>query len=119
MICASQVSKRLSSYLLQFVFLLLPVHSIDHSITFLNQCNETVYVGIVQDQGQKLINNGGLRLDAEQNDTIDLPFGWSGRFWGRTQCQEWGGMCETGHCGDNWMNCLGLFPSPPVTFVDI
>ena len=101
------------------LLLILPLHTLAHSVTFQNQCNETIYVGIVQNEGQKLINNGGLRLDAQQNDSIALPFGWSGRFWGRTQCQEWGEMCETGRCGENWMNCLGEFPAAPVTFVDL
>ncbi|GKZ00940.1 hypothetical protein MPSEU_001045500 [Mayamaea pseudoterrestris] len=105
--------------LLLILFCLLPLHSIAHSVTFVNQCNETIYIGIVQNQGQKLINNGGLRLDAQKNDSVALPFGWSGRFWGRTQCQEWGEMCETGRCGENWMNCLGEFPVSPVTFVDL
>jgi hypothetical protein len=98
---------------------LVPMNTFAHKITFSNQCNETIYVGIVQNPGERLINNGGLRLDALKKDSIALPFGWSGRFWGRTQCQEWGEMCETGRCGENWMNCLGEFPISPVTFVDM
>jgi hypothetical protein len=91
-----------------------------HEVVFVNECNETIYVGIVQNAGQKLINNGGFRLDHGDKDTVELPFGREGRFWGRTQCQEWGEMCETGRCGENWMHCLGDHPGAgPVTFVDV
>lgn len=96
-----------------------PGLTLAHEVTFVNQCNETIYVGVVPNPGAALIQKGGFRLDALQNDSVTLPFGWSGRFWGRTQCKEWGEMCETGRCGENWMHCLGEIPAAPVTFVDL
>ena len=47
------------------------------------------------------VNSGGWALTAGATSAIQLPTGWSGRFWGRRDCTFSGntGSCETGDCG--------------------
>lgn len=41
-----------------------------------NNCNQKIWLGI---QGQPLINNGGLEINARSSRNIDVPDKWVGK----------------------------------------
>jgi hypothetical protein len=49
-------------------------------------------------------NLGGWCLGSGESTVLTLPDTWSGKFWGRTGCDE-GGKCVTGNCGG--VDCTG------------
>jgi Thaumatin family len=73
------------------------------AVTFINNCSQPVWIAA----------NGNLDLSpspfpspsswelASQGSslTVDIPFGFSGRFWGRTGCDSNAENCATGDCG--------------------
>ena len=69
-------------------------------IQFINNCQETVWVGIFTQRGPRT-NPGGFQLDRGQTRRITTAPGWQGRFWGRTKCTfnaQGQGQCLTGNC---------------------
>ncbi|XXQ35840.1 Thaumatin family [Plasmodiophora brassicae] len=87
-----------------------------HEITVENRCQDTVWVGAL---GRPTIpENGGFVLPAGESKTVQVGDGWSGRFWGRTGCNQDGAGCATGDCARG-TQCAGAGGIPPVTLAEI
>jgi len=71
---------------------------LSHFLNIRNNCPYTVWPAI---WGQGYIpKSGGWRMNPGQSERIDVPYKWTaGRVWGRTNCNEQTGRCETGDCG--------------------
>ncbi|KAG9138204.1 hypothetical protein Leryth_001436 [Lithospermum erythrorhizon] len=85
-----------------------------------NNCNETIWPGILSGSGKPQLNNGGLKLNPKENATIKAPKGWSGRIWPRTGCTfdaQHRGNCTTGDCGLR-EQCNGTGGEPPVSLAE-
>src|SRR5689334_20958377 len=89
--------------------------STGHSIRFENHCPETIWVGIIG--VPDLPEDGGFELQANRMKIIFFAESWSGRFWGRTGCDQYGKSCETGDCGNG--KCAGQGGEPPATLAEI
>ncbi|KAF2148419.1 Osmotin, thaumatin-like protein [Myriangium duriaei CBS 260.36] len=71
-----------------------------------NQCQETIYPGIVT-QGGTGPSSQGFQLTPGSNKMQTVSSDWQGRVWGRTNCsfnsqgtsQGGGPACKTGDCG--------------------
>src|SRR5262245_16766217 len=77
-------------------------HAQQRTFTFVNRCNETVWVGALGNPGKSIPNGGGWAIGAGQSTNLTIPSGWAGRFWGRRNChfdQNGNGSCDTGDCG--------------------
>jgi hypothetical protein len=67
-----------------------------HTITFDNQCHESIWVGSVGNSGHSALNGGGWVMEATTTMAVEAPVGWSGRFWPRTGCAFGSnGLCPT------------------------
>ncbi|MED6108447.1 Thaumatin-like protein 1 [Stylosanthes scabra] len=100
-----------------FLFLLLKGGSAA-TFTFVNKCDHTVWPGIL---GKPEIGTTGFELSKASTKTFQAPTGWSGRFWGRTDCQfdsSGKGTCATADCGSGEINCNGGGASPPATLAE-
>ncbi|KAI4305837.1 hypothetical protein L6164_029179 [Bauhinia variegata] len=67
------------------------------------------------------LSSTGLELASKASISLDASAGWSGRFWGRTQCStDPSGKftCATGDCGSGQIACNGAGATPPVTLVE-
>jgi hypothetical protein len=91
------------------------------TFTFINNTNQTIWVGSQGNPGSIAPNNGGWELPANASGvTVSVPDGWAGRFWGRTGCttDSQGKLtCETGDCG-NGLQCNGAGGIPPATLAE-
>ncbi|KAJ7526208.1 hypothetical protein O6H91_17G087900 [Diphasiastrum complanatum] len=86
-----------------------------------NRCRFTIWVGTQPGAGQAILENGGFVLTRGQSYSMSAPVGWSGRFWGRTDCKfdsTGHGSCATGDCGGS-LQCKGAGGNPPATLVEI
>ena len=70
----------------------------DHEIRVENNCHFKIWPGVANNPGKSLPLNGGFELDPHHSRSFHVPHGWSGRVWGRTNCNAHG-HCETGDCG--------------------
>jgi hypothetical protein len=104
------------------VFLLVEHRSASaqsRTFTFVNKCNETVWVGSLGNPGSTPPNGGGWALGAGQSNSVVLNQGWAGRFWGRRNCSFDGagnGTCDTGDCGR--LQCNGRGGAPPTSLAE-
>ncbi|XP_043705139.1 pathogenesis-related protein 1C-like [Telopea speciosissima] len=67
--------------------------------TIINNCTETIWPGIFPGEN---FGGGGFELKSGQSIVFTAPVGWSGRIWGRTNCnfdENGNGTCQTGSCG--------------------
>jgi hypothetical protein len=90
------------------------------TFTFVNKCNETVWVGSLNNPGKALPNGGGWAVGPGQSSAVTIPSAWAGRFWGRRNCSFDGngnGHCETGDCG-NKLKCNGAGGVPPTSLAE-
>jgi len=60
--------------------------------------------------------NGGWEMLSNTSTNVSLAHGWNGRFWGRTNCDQWG-WCQTGDCGGR-IECNGTGGVPPVSLAE-
>lgn len=107
------------------------------TITFVNNCTEKVWWGVVtNDRGNDCGSgfyanpaNGGGELAANggrQTITVNLEkacgnnYQWSGNFYGRTGCKFVNGigLCETGGCADQLYCKPGVGGNPPKTLTE-
>lgn len=118
------------------------------AFTFVNDCPETVWVGVLgnivtpittcqtdADCGPQQACNpgphqcawaapggGGWMLDATMSMTVPVPPSWGGRFWPRTGCAGFNskGMpaCATGDCGGTLQCGVGVGGTPPATLAE-
>lgn len=90
-------------------------------IRFVNQCNQTIWVGALNAAPEHVLpENGGWELATGADHTLVLPEHWGGRFWGRTGCQFDGngmGHCDSGDCG-NRLACSGAGGQTPATLAE-
>lgn len=88
--------------------------------TLQNNCQNTIWAGILSGFGKPLLMNGGLELPANAKATVNAPPAWSGRFWGRTGCTfdaSGKGSCATGDCG-GVLECNGAGGQPPASLAE-
>ncbi|EPS64190.1 hypothetical protein M569_10590, partial [Genlisea aurea] len=92
-----------------------------HQLILVNNCNDTVWPGILGGAGHSTPRDGGFRLTSGQEVTVDVPGKWSGRVWGRQYCEfddKGKGSCATGDCSGQ-LRCRGFSGSPPATVVEM
>ncbi|XP_074308227.1 thaumatin-like protein [Silene latifolia] len=87
-----------------------------------NNCNYTVWPGILATAGQETPLGGGFVLKSGQRRVLRVSQNWSGRIWARQGCtfdHPTGlGACQTGDCG-GLLQCKGLGGKPPATLVEM
>ncbi|CAK7331987.1 unnamed protein product [Dovyalis caffra] len=86
-----------------------------------NNCNYTVWPGILSNAGVPQLYTTGLTLQPGQSETLSVPFSWGGRLWGRSFCtQEPSGKftCLTGDCGSSTVECSGNGAALPATLAE-
>lgn len=91
------------------------------TFTFVNRCEDTVWPGILANAGSPKLETTGFELPQGSYRTLIAPAGWSGRFWGRTECAFPGsdpGSCKTADCGSGELECNGFGAAPPVTLAE-
>jgi hypothetical protein len=84
-----------------------------HTLTFVNSCAQTVWVGaLANDANMPLPNGGGWALAPGAQSNITLVGNWGGRFWGRVGCAAQGNTftCASGDCGA--LTCAGRGGQP-------
>jgi hypothetical protein len=90
------------------------------TFTFVNKCNETVWVGSLGNPGHAPPNGGGWAVGPGGSTAVSLPGDWAGRFWGRRNCNfnsAGQGTCETGDCGGR-LQCNGAGGVPPTSLAE-
>ncbi|CAD6261610.1 unnamed protein product [Miscanthus lutarioriparius] len=67
--------------------------------TIINQCKAVIWPAVAPGES---FGGGGFALRPGQSMMFTAPVGWSGRIWGRTDCNfdaGGNGSCATGSCG--------------------
>ncbi|CAA7391384.1 unnamed protein product [Spirodela intermedia] len=91
------------------------------SFTFANNCEYTVWPGLLSSAGSPPLSTTGFSLAKGESRTVSAPTGWSGRFWGRTLCSTDASgkfSCLTGECGSGTVECSGRGAAPPATLAE-
>ncbi|KAL5973394.1 hypothetical protein ACLOJK_030044 [Asimina triloba] len=86
-----------------------------------NNCNQSVWPGILGGAGQQSPQDGGFHLSSGEEVVLNVPDGWSGRIWGRSGCcfdNNGKGSCETGDCAGQ-LYCKGMGGQIPATVVEM
>ncbi|KAG6651596.1 hypothetical protein I3843_06G117600 [Carya illinoinensis] len=108
--------------ILSLLVLLLTTRGVSGAtFTFVNRCDYTVWPGILANAGSPRLDSTGFELPKDSSRSFQAPTGWSGRFWGRTNCNFDGsgsGSCLTGDCGSGQVECNGLGAAPPATLAE-
>ncbi|XP_008781003.2 thaumatin-like protein 1 [Phoenix dactylifera] len=113
-------------HFLSLSFFLIFFHSSEMLVectafTFVNKCGYTVWPGILSGSGSPELETTGFELATGDSRSLQAPTGWSGRFWGRTECSFDGagkGSCATGDCGTGGVECKGSGAAPPATLAE-
>lgn len=82
-------------------------------VNIVNNCGEQIdpaFFPTVQDHYRN--PTGGFALPAGEQYTVYLLSGWSGRIWGRTDCDA-DGNCATGGGCQGGVNCTSPAPGGP------
>ncbi|KAG5081273.1 hypothetical protein AAZX31_02G233900 [Glycine max] len=91
-------------------------------LILVNNCQESVWPGILGSGGHPTPKDGGFHLCSGDEVVLEVPEGWSGRIWGRQGCcfdtKTGKGTCETGDCG-GLLKCGGMGGVPPATLVEM
>jgi hypothetical protein len=72
-----------------------------HTLTFVNHCTETIWVGSIGNAGFDPLAGGGWEMATGATRAIVAPVGWQGRFWPRTGCT----FDPTGDCSPGATPC--------------
>ncbi|MCL7038409.1 hypothetical protein MKW94_030682 [Papaver nudicaule] len=91
------------------------------TFTFINNCDYTVWPGILSNTGSPKLGTTGFQLPKANSVSFQAPAGWSGRFWGRTGCtfdSSGRGSCSTADCGSGQIECNGNGATPPATLAE-
>ncbi|KAG6603906.1 Thaumatin-like protein 1, partial [Cucurbita argyrosperma subsp. sororia] len=91
------------------------------TFTFVNKCEFTVWPGILASAGSPKLESTGFELVQGSSRSFQAPTAWSGRFWGRTNCNLDGSgriICNTGDCGSGEIECNGAGATPPATLAE-
>ncbi|XP_019152962.1 PREDICTED: thaumatin-like protein 1b [Ipomoea nil] len=89
--------------------------------TLINNCEQTVWPGILSNAGVAPLSTTGFTLEKGESRAINAPPSWGGRFWGRTHCShDTTGKftCVTGDCGSGSAECAGGSAAPPATLAE-
>lgn len=93
-----------------------PETSAQHTLTFFNNCDETIWVGMAGNAlpGGGFFESGGWEMPSDPQGKapyeIKITLGWQGRFWPRTGCTfEENGSCPCGVKNEN--PCMHPGPS--------
>ncbi|KAI9153135.1 hypothetical protein LWI28_006543 [Acer negundo] len=90
-------------------------------LILVNNCQESIWPGILGGAGHPTLKDGGFRLNSGEEVVLDVPEKWSGRIWGRQGCnfdQNGKGSCNTGDCSRQ-LRCQGTGGVPPATVVEM
>ncbi|KAJ8642379.1 hypothetical protein MRB53_019073 [Persea americana] len=90
-------------------------------LILVNNCNESVWPGLLGGAGQPSPEDGGFHLSTGEEAVLKVPDGWSGRIWGRQGCcfdTNGKGSCDTGDCA-GMLHCKGMGGTPPATVVEM
>ncbi|KAL4338985.1 hypothetical protein AHAS_Ahas12G0264900 [Arachis hypogaea] len=89
-------------------------------ITFTNNCPYTVWPGTQSGATSPQLSSTGFELASGASNTLELPSGWSGKFWARTGCSNNNGVfsCTTADCG-NHVECGGAGEATPASLIEI
>lgn len=101
---------------------LQPLQGDGVTFTITNNCDYTVWPGILSNAGVAPLSTTGFALQKGESKSVNPPSGWGGRFWGRTFCstdQKTGQFtCLTGDCGSGKIDCSGAGAAPPATLAE-
>ncbi|EXB75914.1 hypothetical protein L484_022591 [Morus notabilis] len=91
------------------------------TFTIKNNCAYTIWPGTLTGGGKPQLPSTGFELGPGASQTLDVPDGWSGRFFARTGCSASSGKfsCDTADCGSGQMACSGAGAIPPATLVEL
>ncbi|CAL1357733.1 unnamed protein product [Linum trigynum] len=92
-----------------------PIRVVSTTITITNQCDYTVWPGILSNADVAPLPTTGFALQKGETRTISPPASWGGRLWGRTHCSEDSTgkfSCTTGDCGSGQVECSGTGATP-------
>ncbi|CAL1400051.1 unnamed protein product [Linum trigynum] len=98
-----------------------PIGVVSTTITITNQCDYTVWPGILSNADVAPLPTTGFALRKGETRTISPPASWGARLWGRTHCSEdsMGKFsCITGDCGSGQVECFGAGAAPPATLAE-
>lgn len=104
-----------------FGFMFFILGAFGAKFTFVNKCDFTVWPGVLSGAGSLKFDTTGFELRKGSSRSFQAPAGWSGRFWGRTDCNFDGsgrGVCNTGDCGSGEIECNGAGAAPPATLAE-
>ncbi|KAI6675077.1 hypothetical protein NL676_002983 [Syzygium grande] len=90
-------------------------------LILVNNCQETIWPGLLGGAGHPSPQEGGFVLSSGEEVVVDVPEKWSGRIWGRQGCcfdQAGKGSCDTGDCS-GLLRCQGTGGTPPATVVEM
>nr|UPH74559.1 thaumatin-like protein [Allium sativum]UPH74560.1 thaumatin-like protein [Allium sativum] len=113
------MSRTLLIFPILFLIHLTQIQSSTFRIT--NNCPYTVWPGLLSGAGTAPLSTTGFTLPSGSSESISVPSGWSGRFWGRTLCTTSSNgkfSCITGDCGSNAVQCSGAGAAPPATLAE-
>ncbi|KAI9113321.1 hypothetical protein K1719_015846 [Acacia pycnantha] len=92
------------------------------TFTVTNKCDYIVWPGILANAGTSALSTTGFELLPGGSRSLQVPPSWSGRLWGRTDCDfdpnSGQGSCVTGDCGSNQVECNGAGAIPPATLAE-
>ncbi|CAI0435655.1 unnamed protein product [Linum tenue] len=98
-----------------------PIGVVSTTFTITNQCDYTVWPGILSNADVAPLPTTGFALQKGETRTISPPASWGGRLWGRTHCSEDSTgkfSCITGDCGSGKVECSGAGAAPPATLAE-
>ncbi|RLM81032.1 thaumatin-like protein 1b [Panicum miliaceum] len=112
--------------LVGFLFVVVVLASIcgvaSKSFTISNNCEYTLWPGILSSAGSAGMDTTGFVLAPGESRAMPVPSGWSGRLWGRTLCSTDASTgkfsCVTGDCGSGKPDCAGGGATPPATLAE-
>ncbi|KAF5729608.1 putative Zeamatin precursor [Tripterygium wilfordii] len=90
-------------------------------LIIVNNCKESVWPGILGNDGHPTLAEGGFHLSNGEQTVIEVPERWSGRIWPRQGCcfdQSGKGSCQTRDCAGR-LQCRGIGGVPPATIVEM
>ncbi|KAJ6836203.1 thaumatin-like protein 1b [Iris pallida] len=111
-----------ANVLLSLHLLLLLEGSLSATFNIINNCDYTVWPGILSGAGTGQLQTTGFALPRGASQPVDIPSSWSGRLWGRTSCSSDPAgdnfTCATGDCGTSRLECSGSGAAPPATLAE-
>ncbi|KAJ6836223.1 thaumatin-like protein 1b [Iris pallida] len=91
------------------------------TFTITNNCDYTVWPGLLSGAGTAPLQSTGFALAKGESQSLAVPAAWSGRLWGRTLCSTDAAgrfSCATGDCGSSSVQCSGSGAAPPATLAE-